>query len=46
LGEKIYTVTGYKNTVINLTGQPGGLYFYRVVSNNGGLEGEGKLVIQ
>ena len=49
LGEKVYTEAqsqGYKNTTINLTGQPNGVYLYRVVSDNGGVVGEGKMVIR
>ncbi len=35
-----------KSEEIDLTGQPNGVYFYRVLSENGGLIGEGKVVIQ
>lgn len=31
---------------INLTGQPGGVYFYRVLKEDGGLLGEGKVVVE
>jgi trimeric autotransporter adhesin len=32
--------------VINLSGQPNGVYLYRVINEDGSLAGEGKLVIQ
>jgi len=32
--------------LINLTGQPNGVYLYRVVSQHGELIGEGKVLIQ
>lgn len=31
---------------IDLTGQPNGVYFYRVISEDGNLIGEGKMIIQ
>jgi uncharacterized repeat protein (TIGR03803 family) len=49
LGEKVYTLPqtpkGALNT-INLSGQPSGVYLYRVVAEDGSLVGEGKLIIQ
>jgi hypothetical protein len=54
LGEKIFTSTlpspkGEGVSVsypINISSQPGGVYFYRVVAEDGSLVGEGKLVVQ
>jgi Secretion system C-terminal sorting domain len=47
LGEKIYTenLPQTQDNNINLTGQPNGVYLYRIISENGGLIGSGKLVI-
>jgi uncharacterized repeat protein (TIGR03803 family) len=49
LGEKVYssnyTLTT-KHYSLDLSSNPNGIYFYRVVSENGGLVGEGKLVIE
>ena len=49
LGKKVYTETlpqSQNNNRINLTGQPSGVYFYRVITQNGKLVGSGKVVIQ
>jgi len=52
LGEKVYFATlnppagGKDNNLINLTGQPSGVYFYRVISESGILIGEGKVIIE
>ena len=49
LGEKVYSESGLQNqskNTVNLSGQPAGVYFYRVLKENGGLVGEGKIVIQ
>jgi hypothetical protein len=35
-----------KNETINLTGQPSGVYFYRVLKEDGSLVGTGKVVIE
>lgn len=48
LGEKIYSqfnILHYPFS-INLSGQPQGVYLYRVISANGELVGEGKIVIE
>jgi Secretion system C-terminal sorting domain len=47
LGEKVYSQFLIPNSsfVINLS-QPNGIYFYRVLNNDGGVLGEGKMVIQ
>jgi hypothetical protein len=49
LGEQVYNATlnqvqGDNN--INISNQPNGIYLYRVLSGNGNLAGEGKIVIQ
>jgi len=49
LGEKIANSqwpSANSQMQINLSGQPAGIYLYRVISETGGLVGEGKLVIQ
>ena len=48
LGEKVYSQPVIRNSqfVINLGGQPDGVYLYRVLNEDGGLVGEGKLIIQ
>jgi len=47
LGEKVYSRSAQMDgKSINLSGQPNGVYFYRVISENGELFGEGELVIQ
>jgi Secretion system C-terminal sorting domain/SprB repeat len=47
LGEQIYNgkLTSI-NTEINLGSQPNGIYLYRVITDDGNLVGEGKLIIQ
>ncbi len=49
LGQNVYS-TNYPLTTshysLDLSGQPNGIYFYRVVANNGNVLGEGKLVIE
>ncbi len=47
LGEKISnTKVVSKNTDINLSAQPSGIYFYRVLKQTGGLVGQGKIIIE
>ena len=48
LGEKVYSQFNIQNPTfsIDLIGQPSGVYFYRVVGENGELIGDGKLVLQ
>ena len=54
LGEKVYfhyqiiNPDGYResNYQIDLSSQPNGVYFYRVVAGDGGLAGSGKIVIE
>ncbi len=48
LGEKVFSRLTIDNEQlsINLGGQPNGIYLYRVLSNNGRLIGEGKIIIQ
>jgi hypothetical protein len=47
LGENIYSAKiNSGNTEINLQSQPDGVYFYRAISENGELIGEGKLVVE
>jgi len=47
LGEKVYqSTTNSDNIQINLSGQSQGIYLYRVISENGNLLGEGKVIIQ
>jgi len=49
LGEQVLTETlrsAQGDNVININSQPNGIYFYRVVSENGNLVGEGKIVIE
>lgn len=44
-GQRVYQQTiQSKNTEINLSGQPAGMYFYRALTNAGSLIGEGKLI--
>ncbi len=47
LGEKIYQESGVTNkeSTINLTGKPAGVYLYRVVGETGRLIGDGKFII-
>jgi uncharacterized repeat protein (TIGR03803 family) len=47
--ENIFTMFLPQNqcrNTINLSGQPNGLYLYRVINENGGLVGSGKVVIE
>ena len=53
LGEKVYAAylpqipqNCGTNCEIDLNSQPNGVYFYRVVKEDGGLVGQGKLVIE
>ncbi len=49
LGEKVLKQIlrpAQDDKVINLMGQPNGIYFYRVLRESGGLVGEGKVVIE
>jgi trimeric autotransporter adhesin len=49
LGEQVYNATLKQvqgDNVINLTGQPNGIYLYKVLKDNGELVGEGKVVIE
>lgn len=47
LGENIYNKgLNSDNTEISLSGQPTGVYFYRVLNEDGGVLGSGKVVIQ
>ena len=47
LGENIYkTKLNPTNTVLSLNGQSNGVYFYRVIEENGDLVGSGKMVIE
>jgi hypothetical protein len=49
LGEQIYSASFTVHNspfTIDLSSQPNGVYFYRVVAEDGGLIGEGKLVVQ
>jgi uncharacterized repeat protein (TIGR03803 family) len=49
VGEKIYNETlpqTQSDNTINLTGQPSGIYFYRVLKETGALVGSGKLIIE
>jgi hypothetical protein len=48
LGEKIFTETLPQTQVnnINLTGEPDGIYLYRVLRETGELVGEGKIIIE
>ncbi len=48
LGEKVYSNPFTFNNsqfTIDLSSQPNGIYFYRVIEEEGGLAGEGKLII-
>jgi uncharacterized repeat protein (TIGR03803 family) len=48
LGENVLTEILHSvqdDNRINLTGQPSGIYFYRVLNQNGGLLGEGKFAV-
>ncbi len=52
LGEKVKVATlnppvgGHSSNLIDLTNQPNGIYFYRVLTDSGALAGEGKIIIQ
>jgi hypothetical protein len=48
LGEKVYSnyPLGTNHSSLDLSSNPNGIYFYRVVSENGDLVGEGKIVIE
>jgi uncharacterized repeat protein (TIGR03803 family) len=47
LGQSIYQSTLKEgNTEIKIIGQPGGVYLYRVVNENGDISGEGKVILQ
>ncbi len=49
LGEKVYfnyQITKSSNHQIDLSSNPDGLYFYRVVKQDGSMLGEGKIVIE
>jgi len=53
LGERVYSQLSIANPdsyrdplAINLSNQPGGIYFYRVTAQGGDLVGEGKLIIK
>jgi hypothetical protein len=47
MGEKVYSQFLIPNSqfLIDLSGQPNGIYFYRVLNEEGGLIGEGKVVV-
>ncbi|HTB31521.1 MAG TPA: T9SS type A sorting domain-containing protein [Bacteroidia bacterium] len=47
LGEKVYSQSNIQNPTfkIDLLNQPNGVYLYRIISQNGDLIGEGKLII-
>jgi len=47
LGEQIQQFTIYNSRfTIDLSSQPNGVYLYRVITQDGSLVGEGKLVIE
>src|SRR6185312_1620945 len=48
LGKKVYSQFSTLNSPfsINLSDEPNGIYFYRVISEQGSLIGDGKLIIQ
>jgi uncharacterized repeat protein (TIGR03803 family) len=52
LGQKVFVETlnppagGQGDNLINLTGEPGGVYLYRIITHDGSLVGEGKVIIQ
>jgi hypothetical protein len=48
LGEKVYSQFSTLNSQlsINLSSQPGGVYLYRVIAEDGSMIGEGKMIIQ
>jgi len=48
VGQKVYSQLSIGNveSIIDLSSQPNGLYFYRVISENWALIGEGKVIVQ
>jgi hypothetical protein len=48
LGQKIYSQFSILNSQfsINISNQPGGIYFYRVTTEQGELVGSGKLITE
>ena len=47
LGEKVYqSKISSAKTEINLNENPQGIYFYRVIKENGAVIGNGKLIIE
>jgi hypothetical protein len=49
LGAKVYTETipqSQANNTISLSNQPNGVYFFRVLKENGELVGQGKIIVQ
>lgn len=48
LGEKLYSQINIQNPTVNidLSSQSNGVYFYRIITQDGSLLGEGKLIIQ
>lgn len=49
LGQQVYSATFLifnSSFLINLSNQPNGIYFYRVLNEDGGLIGDGKLMVE
>jgi hypothetical protein len=48
LGEKVYSQPSVFNSQLslNISNQPGGIYLYRVIGEDGSLIGEGKIILQ
>ena len=48
MGQKVFSQFNIQNSTFNIdhSGQPDGVYLYRVISKNGDFVGEGKLVIE
>lgn len=49
IGEKVHIETiqqNQSNNTFTLSGQPSGVYFYKVLKEDGGLVGDGKVIIQ
>jgi hypothetical protein len=49
LGQNVFTESLRSNlgdNTIDLTGQPSGVYFYRVLTNTGEFIGSGKVIVQ